>query len=931
MTKISISTLILFMILICCNLKAWSSQKVDRHVIERIEKTKKEALLKLYLDIFLASKDLSNAYYVAKIGCKRFPHESYWWKRLADICTWTNRPREAMKSYLRLYKITKKEEYKKKAFNLSVLCNRFDIAKDILEMDLKMGLFPELKDLVYIYEQSGYLFELIRILERRYGSTGSLAVLKILVRLYWSYGMVNKAIKAMEELEQKRPLSSKEALLFSEMLYSQRRYEDSLAILKRYIKRATKKDVEFWQTLSDLAWAEGDYLAAIKASSMLYKTKKARAIDYERLYLFYYSNNRFDLTLKYSIEGYKKYKKPYFFFAFLNTAILLKKWDMIIREIGKLREKELMGFAKDPHFIATQALVFIKTGNMEKGKRLLQCALRKGFNLEVLSYYLHILLETRNIKEIKDVIKGYERYTKDYNELIIPFVSCHLLLQDGRNALRLINLVPIKSYSNMLLKADILSLMGKEEEANKIRFSLWRRMKKRLKKEEKIIRNKEFLENFLRVAIHFEASPTLRRYMELGKRILDKNRYMNILISYLLYIGARQEAEFLIKRRHYPADPWVRLSLCLWKHDKYETERILRSHGDILPIRDRIEGLKRVGRIGEAMAQIFKGLDRNQYDSALWDQSRELVSRYKTQIITDSHYLKRGGYKEILNKSSIRTQKRGFFIKLTNRAESKISEDKETIQDSPSFIDETRLSITKAHGRQIWTGYIGMLDSLRTNPIFGIKWQGNMPHNTSLSVEVAYNKRADDTLFLYIGGMKRCINIQTSKPLMPRIFTTINSHYNRYYSQDNRYLGYGLGEYLELLYMLRLGYPDVGIRLYLQHETYDEKKGGKGVIEKISPYIENPILPESFNQMGFGIILGYQNKESISKKWKPFLKLDTSINDETGHGLSIEGGISAPILLGHDNLNIGINYIRGFRGTEDTYYNLYIKWRFGVD
>lgn len=809
-----------------------------------------------------------------------------------------------------------------------MLLKKFDVAKEILDKDIKRGLFPRLKDLVSVYKQSGYPFQLIRILKRRYSSTCSTAVLKILVNLYWSCGMVEEAIKAMKKLERKRALSVKEALLYSEMLYSQRKYEDSLAVLKRYMKKATKKDIEFWQTLSDLAWAERDYLAAIKASRMLYEAKQSRAIDYERLYLFYYySKNRPEHALRYAIEGYRQYGKPYLFFAFLNTAAALRRWDLIIKEINKLERKKLDLLSKKSQFTITYATALIKTGNVEKGKKHLEICLSRGFNAEVLSYYIYVLLEMRDTKGIKDVIKRYKKYVRDYPTLLRPFISCYLFLQDGKRAMKLVRLMAVRDFSDMLLRADILSLLGKQEEAGKIRFYVWKKMKHLLRADKERLKNKEFLENFLRVAMYFESSSTLRRYMRLGERILDKDHYRNLILSYLLYIGAKEKAEFLIKRHHYPSSPWMRLALYIWRYDKPEIKHILEKYADNLPIRDKVEALKITGKIDMAIEQAFSGLNKNRYDSALWEQLNDLVSRFANHLSIESHYLARGGYKEFLNKNSLRFQKNGLFIELLNKAESKIRENKETIRNCPSLIDELKLSIKKTSERWTWTGYIGMLDSLRTRSIFGIKFKGNVVLNTHFSVEMAYNKRADDTLFLYIGGMKRCIDIQISKSLLSRLLTTINIHYNRYYSQDDKYLGYGIGKYLEILYMLRLGYPDAGIRLYLQHETYDENQGNKGVIARISPYGENPVLPGSFNQIGIGIIGGYQNREKAHKKWRPFFKLDTTMNDETGPGLSVEAGISTPFVVGNDNFDIGISYIRGFRGTEDNYYDFYIKWK----
>lgn len=109
MTKVYLS-IFLSVILICSNVYGVSDSMTNGSIIKGIKKTKKEELLRLYLEVFLASKDLNNAYYVAKIGCKKFAKNPYWWAKLADICIWTDRAQEALKAYLRLCEITKKRK-----------------------------------------------------------------------------------------------------------------------------------------------------------------------------------------------------------------------------------------------------------------------------------------------------------------------------------------------------------------------------------------------------------------------------------------------------------------------------------------------------------------------------------------------------------------------------------------------------------------------------------------------------------------------------------------------------------------------------------------------------------------------------------------------------------------------------------------------------
>jgi len=189
----------------------------------------------------------------------------------------------------------------------------------------------------------------------------------------------------------------------------------------------------------------------------------------------------------------------------------------------------------------------------------------------------------------------------------------------------------------MLLKADVLSLCGKEHEAKSIRFHVWRDMKKRLKKDKGLLNNKEFLENFLRAAMYFESPLYFNKYMNIAKKILDRDSYTDIKLSYLLYCGEKDKIEFLVKRKGYSAKPWIKLVLSLWKYDKYSMNYLINRYSDRLPTRDKIEVLKFTGRINEAMEQAFKGLEKNRYDYLLYDHLKS--SLWNTKIIFIWHLI----------------------------------------------------------------------------------------------------------------------------------------------------------------------------------------------------------------------------------------------------------------------------------------------------
>nr|WP_028950956.1 hypothetical protein [Sulfurihydrogenibium subterraneum] len=174
--------------------------------------------------------------------------------------------------------------------------------------------------------------------------------------------------------------------------------------------------------------------------------------------------------------------------------------------------------------------------------------------------------------------------------------------------------------------------------------------------------------------------------------------------------------------------------------------------------------------------------------------------------------------------------------------------------------------------------------------------------------------------------MKNRFGLSLTYNFNNRMSYFINPSYNQYYSSDKVKLGTSFNLYEELSYKLRVGYPDYTFRLYTSHGIYNEKDGYKGSIEKISQYPNPKVLPNSYNQIGVGFLFGYENDNSYVRVFRPFLSVDLSYNDVTGVGYGFGGGFGGAIFR-QDNLSIGFNYFKGFRGTADRYFNIYLKYR----
>lgn len=127
-----------------------------------------EELLKLLLTTFLGKSDLENAYQIAKKGTQLFPSDEYWWDWYAKISIWTNRLGEAFLAAEKLASLKPSKENIMKLFQISLSTNRFDVASSLIIKYGDLLQIKNIKDIIYIFNQSGNIEELIALLDKKY-------------------------------------------------------------------------------------------------------------------------------------------------------------------------------------------------------------------------------------------------------------------------------------------------------------------------------------------------------------------------------------------------------------------------------------------------------------------------------------------------------------------------------------------------------------------------------------------------------------------------------------------------------------------------------------------------------------------------------------------------------------------------------------------
>ncbi len=924
------------MIILVCTVFALSTTVVPTHGKSRatgsMEKKlssskKKGEVLRLLLSTFLASGDIENALKVTTIATALFPQDPYWWEKHAEMNTWTGRPDEALRAYVKAHRLSGREETRKKAIELAIALNRFDTAKGLVEKDVEAGKkVDELENVVRIYEQAGSVDELLPLLQKFYKEEGGKDVLKALSRLYFFSGRPADAIKNLQEMEQRYGLTSEEALFYARLLYTLKRYRQALSVLKRHSKVASPEDTGFWETMSDIAWGVRDYPTAVQASETLYKADRARQVDYERLFLWW-AEKKEEKAIDYALEGWQRFGIDHMFYYFLNTAASVRAWKLVTEEIERLDGEELERFMKNPSFVSIYAQALARGGELGKARRLYGWLLEKEFSEEALASYIYFLLDVDDSHGLKRVVKKYSEFEKD-PELQIPFILAYVRLQDGRKALELSDLLPRNTVERELLYSDILYLYGREYEAEALRYNLYRRFKNALDEDPHLIRDRTFMENLLRVAMYYEPPERIKRYFQHARRILPRQMVEDMELSYLLWIGEQDMAKYLIKRYGHMARPWMYLNLALWEDEKTKMSELLETNIDILPTRDRVKALVRTGRPKDALGHAYSGLDDNRDDALLYTQYAGLVAEYGQSTALELGYTMYGPYEEFEEELSLGIYiSKGISLEFSGISARKIRSDSDNLVNTPSSRRRLGIKITGLLDRGKVGLTLGTMKGLEGNTFYRLGLETYyLANRFGLALSYGKNLFTDDNIYLYLGGMRESYTATLSYNHSYETSLSLELGRHHYSSQDDIELGTGTTIRQTLFYRVRTGYPDYTLRVYMESLDFNEDRERGAIIERLYPVEPARVLNRSYNLVGAGIFFGQRQKDGYTRVWRPFLNVDVTWNNKTDMGFDVGGGLGGG-LFRQDDLSLGFRYVKGFKAWEYDYLEVFLSYR----
>ena len=873
-------------------------------------------LIKNMLETFLGAGDLSNAALVAKKGALKYPQDGYWKERSGDVMSWLSKPEEALAYYKEALKTDKSPELVKKVRNLAVGLRDFETAAYVLELELRTGDTKGLNDLVFSYEQLGCPEKALDIL-LRYGPDEA-AGLKI-IELLTGLGRINEA--GLKYLDLMTRYGDKPELLsgYFAVLVSQRRFNEAYAVLKAGKKRASEKDTAFWHDLCAAAYFSEDNGTALEAAGLLRKTGNANLQEYEILINSAKAENR-ALAEEYSLEAWRKFKKPYLFVQYLSLALQGGEYALAGARLRDLNRGDLDLFRETVSFWVISAAVKAALSDKKGAIADYRTGLKNNPSDENLkAQFVWFLLDAGLLAELRGNLNLISTPPPATDTLKLALAYACYSVNDSANSIKYLRALSAGTLNSRLLEADSLDLNGQREEAGQKRHAEFKKLRdgKELGEAQ--------AESRARLCAIFCSAPEFKKELKAVKDKLSGAKIRDIELSRATLLNEAQRTVRLAGKM--ARKTWLEFYLAILTGDRPRQDTLLRKNFLELPLKDRIAALNSLGYRKRASQDIFDHLDKNPGDAALHLAAEQLFPGLSSELDLKSEFARRKTLEEISETVSYsrplgnysRLGLTGEYRKLSVRAGATLVLPKSEYKKAGVLFNT---------GRKFrLTVEAGLRSEQKDFFYAGLEYENELFAGTAMGIKAGFSGEAAESIYLMAGAVKDTFALSLARSGPGSITLKAEAAGDQFFSQDRNYLGAQklltfeaskncAGYGWSLIPSAKLSFASVSSSL----------DGNYGILNRMIRLSDPKTLPSGYSQYGAGLTLKKNQGRLILRRLSPYLSASYYYNTAYNSGGALAGGIFTSVFK-RDTLDVYLEYDKGLSGSSDEYRKAGMNWK----
>jgi polysaccharide biosynthesis protein PelB len=377
---------------------------------------------------------------------------------------------------------------------------------------------------------------------------------------------------------------------------------------------------------------------------------------------------------------------------------------------------------------------------------------------------------------------------------------------------------------------------------------------------------------------------------------------------------------------------YAQVALALEAGERDKLQDLLTHHERDLGSYDKIEAAKTLGNAEQARGYVFGALSRSPSDDNLHTQLVDTAMPLAKNLAPAIELTKQGAVstQDYSLGFSMPTplNTRASVIGLTRRQS---SHDANVIKDLPAGEEQLELQLEANHDRGQSTVRIGRRNAIGDMTLLAVSRRFDLAQGFSLTPRLGRNQAAEESLGLKLGGAKDVVGWSWVYNFSKREYLYGDATYNRYHSQQRRYLGQGQQIYLEAGHRFRTEYPDFTVRVGSLLQRYRHDGELDSSLSALLPANAAPsvdfFVPRSSNQLSLGAGVGESARDNYARAPRPFASAYVSHNSVAGAGYNAMLGLSGSV-LGGDRLQLYLSFGQDLNGAKDQVKTLGLSYRY---
>jgi hypothetical protein len=879
----------------------------------------------LSYEIFLAIRNLNDAYLVAESAVTQVPDHLRWRKNLAQVAEWSQHPQVALQQWVFLAKAQNSEAAWQNVLRLAPGLQDDDSLILALQRDVERSLLSteKLQRLIAAYEAAGRTDEGVKFLERLDRQRPSKMLLEQIAVMYEHLGNNDNTLQTYAHLEKRYGASPELAMKQASLLYVQGKPEAAFTTLAAVRNLASQRDSAFWQLFGDLAWQLQHRPEALAAYQKLLDAEVFNESNVERLIVLKRPDHH-EEALKLGLLGWQRFHKPQFLLPVLESYTQHLEWRRAAALFESMSTAELKLFSDIPHFWILRGQTWQAVGRPAAALADYLQALRiNSSSGELRASVLWLLVDQKNQSELRKYLRLWRADAETNPALWAVFAAGYTTLGEVRLALPFYAKEVAQhkvDYLWLLSYADALEAAERPDFAWRVRRYAWLDLRRQ---GANVTADQSLLEAYTKLALQQApgdpAAALLRELLRQGQHgdgDKDKPSPINASTNELVLSWMLPNEQFDAARmwlwKNYAGQlarpAWAEVTLALASNDTEQLQQLLTWKADDLPLYDKIDAARQTGQMDLAGEFAFQGLERN--------PGLDVVHLQLTEVILDNP--SSAGFRmDVVEHGVLHGLERQLNLALNITSHLRLTA--EVSSFSQESADTATLVGVPGNDRQFGATLayhdgnnsvalrlsrrLALSEFNAWEVVVAQQWLRDLTSEMSLG----RNLLADEGTALRVGGVKDRLQLDFGYRLGKRESIGGRLAYNRFYSQERVYLGQGKVLEGHAGYQFRTEYPDFNLRLDGALHRYDANGSVSGNLLNLVPTGVTPdigqFMPQSFNQYGVSFGFGDYHREHYTRGLRPFADIGVSHNSITGNGHSFSLGVAGSI-DGEDHFSI---------------------------